>query len=61
VNTNGIALEATYNIYVGSIKANTTTKQRYRVRSANAEKRTALREPRADGNKESLFGRVKHS
>ena len=33
-----IALEATYNIYVGSKKAGQSTKQRYRIRSANAEK-----------------------
>ncbi len=39
----GVALEATYNIYVGAVKAGTSTKQRYRVRSANPEKRPGVR------------------
>ena len=41
---NIVALESTYNIYVGSLKPNTTTKQKYRIKSANPEKVSPFRD-----------------
>eukprot|EP00831_Metopus_contortus_P021757 TRINITY_DN19795_c0_g1_i1.p1 TRINITY_DN19795_c0_g1~~TRINITY_DN19795_c0_g1_i1.p1 ORF type:complete len:174 (-),score=32.54 TRINITY_DN19795_c0_g1_i1:48-569(-) len=40
----GKGIETTYNIYLGSSKINSTTKQKYRVRSAQGEKKRIDRE-----------------